>query len=131
MRGHRILIGIGLNVWTDLTHAPPLVNMMAASVASIATSHCDEETLRLLIPAILGRLDLALNRLVAGDASLAADWRRLDLLRDTWIRVELGSRVIAGVAREIDASGCLCIMEGPDERRIMAGQVLRDHRPLR
>ena len=34
--GHRILIGIGLNVWTNLTHAPHDVSAMATSLAALA-----------------------------------------------------------------------------------------------
>jgi BirA family transcriptional regulator, biotin operon repressor / biotin---[acetyl-CoA-carboxylase] ligase len=124
--GHRILIGIGLNVWTNLTHAPHELSAMATSLAALAGRAYDEGTLRPLIAAILGRFEAVLKRLVAGDPSLAGEWQRLDLLRDTWVRVDCGTLLVCGLGKGIDADGSLCVIEGLEKRRIVGGQVLRD-----
>jgi BirA family transcriptional regulator, biotin operon repressor / biotin---[acetyl-CoA-carboxylase] ligase len=129
--GRRILIGIGLNVWTELTHAPLEVSVMATSLAALAGRAYDEVMLHRLIPEILRRFGAVLKRLVAGDPSLADQWRRLDLLRDIWVRVDCGTRLVCGLAHGIDADGSLCVIEGSEERRIVGGQVLRDPLILR
>jgi BirA family biotin operon repressor/biotin-[acetyl-CoA-carboxylase] ligase len=124
--GHRILIGIGLNVSTNLIHAPDDVSAMATSLAALGGRSYDEGTQHRLIPAILRRFETVLKRLVGGDPSLAEQWQRLDLLRDTWVRVDCESRLVSGLAKGIDADGSLCLIEGPEKRRIVGGRVLRD-----
>jgi len=123
--GHRILIGIGLNVWTNLSQAPEELSAMATSLAALAGSAHDEGTLLRMIPAILRRIEAVLPRLVAGDPTLVEQWQRLDSLKDTWVRVDCGSNVASGLAKGIDADGSLRVIEGLEERRIVGGQVLR------
>lgn len=129
--GHCILIGIGLNAWSNLTHAPHEVSAMATSLAALGGRSYDEEMLHRLIPAILSRFEAVLTRLVGGDPSLADQWQRLDLLRDTWVHVDCGTHLVCGMAKGIDADGSLRIIEGRDERKIVGGQVLRSALPLR
>jgi biotin-(acetyl-CoA carboxylase) ligase len=99
---------------------------MATSLAALGGRSYDEATLHRLIPAILRRFETVLKRLVGGDPSLADQWQRLDLLRDTWVRVDCGTLIVCGLAKGIDADGSLCVSEGLEERRIVGGQVLRD-----
>ena len=129
--GHRILIGIGLNVWTDLSHAPYDVSALATSLAALAGRKYDEGTLHRLIPAILRQFEAVLGRLVAGDPSLTEQWQRLDLLRNTWVRVECGPLLVCGLAKGIDADGSLCVIEGLEQRQIAGGTVLRDSAQFR
>jgi BirA family transcriptional regulator, biotin operon repressor / biotin---[acetyl-CoA-carboxylase] ligase len=124
-QGHRILIGVGLNVLTSLANAPDDIRSLATSVAALHAKSIDEESLPQLLAAILRHFESVLGRLVKGDPALAASWNRLDLLRDQWIRVDLGARVVAGLGRGIDAEGALCLDDGRQQLRVLGGQVLR------
>jgi BirA family transcriptional regulator, biotin operon repressor / biotin---[acetyl-CoA-carboxylase] ligase len=124
--GHRILIGIGINLCTDLAHAPHHVSAMATTLAALTGRAFDEGSLHLLIPAFLRRFQAVVMRLVTGDPSLVDQWQRLDLLRGTWVRVECGTHLVNGLAAGIDADGSLSVREGLQKRQIVGGKVLRD-----
>ncbi len=123
--GRRVLIGVGLNVLSRLDESPATIRAMATSLASIHDLTWDESILEAILAAILGQFECVLDRLVAADPELAAEWGRLDLLRDQPVRVDLGSRIIAGKARGIDADGALCVDLGREQVRLFGGQVLR------
>jgi len=123
--GHRILIGIGLNVETNLADAPADVRTMATSLAALHGGHLDKEVSPRFLPAILGQFDSVLGRLVEGDPELRARWNRLDLLRDRWVRVDLGTHVVAGWGRGIDLDGAFCLDDGRQPIRLFGGRVLR------
>jgi BirA family transcriptional regulator, biotin operon repressor / biotin---[acetyl-CoA-carboxylase] ligase len=125
-KGHRILIGVGVNVLTSLANAPDDVRPMATSLlAALHAKTIDAESLPRLLSAILRHFESVLGRLVKGDPALAAYWNRLDLLRDQWIRVDLGTRIVAGLGRGIDAEGALCLDDGRQQLHLVGGQVLR------
>ena len=105
--GHRILIGIGLNVQTNLADAPAEVRTMATSLAALHAGRLDEQVSPRLLPAILGHFESVLGRLVEGDPELAVRWNLLDLLRDRWVGVDLGTHVVAGWGRGIDMRWCV------------------------
>jgi BirA family transcriptional regulator, biotin operon repressor / biotin---[acetyl-CoA-carboxylase] ligase len=123
--GHRLLIGIGLNVQTDLTRAPESVRSMATSLAALGAGFLDEDALPQVLAAILSHFERVLNRLVHGDCELAARWNRLDLLRDRWVNVDLGTHQVAGSGTGIDGEGALCLDDGTHRFRLFGGQVLR------
>jgi len=124
-QGTRILIGIGLNLSTNLAAAPADVRAMATSLTAVSARPLDEDSSRRLIPAILGHFELALKRLADGDPSLPEEWNRLDLLRDTWVRVDLGTRHVAGRGQGIDHEGALCLDDGRGSVRVFGGRVIR------
>ena len=124
--GHRILIGVGINVYTDMTHAPHHVSAMATTLAALTGRALDEGSLHRLIPAFLRRFEAVVQRLVTGDRSLVDQWQRLDLLRDTWVHVECGTQLVSALAAGIDADGSLCVREGLQKRQIVGGTVLRE-----
>ena len=123
--GHRILIGVGLNALTDLNAAPAEVRSMATSLAAVSARPLEEPILPRLLAAILGQFESVLARLVDGDPELANQWSRLDLLRDRWVRVDVGTRIVAGWGRGIDPEGALCLDDGRQRLRFFGGQVLR------
>jgi hypothetical protein len=49
----------------------------------------------------------------------------LDLLRNCPVRVDLGTRLVVGRARGIDADGALCVDDGKETIRLFGGNVLR------
>jgi len=123
--GRRISIGIGLNVQTNLADAPAEVRAMATSLAALNAGQLDEQVSPRLISAILRHFESILGRLVEGDPELAARWNSLDLLRDRWVGVDLGTHVVAGWGRGIDKDGAFCLDDGRQRIRLFGGQVLR------
>jgi BirA family biotin operon repressor/biotin-[acetyl-CoA-carboxylase] ligase len=128
--GHRVLIGIGLNVRTELAAAPPEIRAMATSLAAVRPERVDEQTAVRLMAAILDRFGSVLERMVNGDPSLHEQWNRLDLLRDTWVCIDQRTHHVAGRGQGIDHDGALCVDDGRQQLRILGGQVLRTNRAL-
>ncbi len=123
--GHRILIGVGVNVSTDPAGMPAEVRRMATSLSMMRDGRVDPETLPRLLAAILDHFGSVLGRLVEGDPALARRWNALDLLRDQRVSVDLGSRIVAGRGCGIDEDGALCLDDGLSRHRLFGGQVLR------
>lgn len=123
--GHRLLIGIGLNVATRFDDAPPAVAAMATSLSALQPAPLDTTWLPRVLEAILTRFAVEIGRLAADSQDLAAAWERLDLLRGQDVRIRLGEQVVAGRVRAIDAEGALCLGDGRQVHRLFAGQVLR------
>jgi len=124
--GHRLLIGIGLNVLTRIDQAPPEVQRMATSLGTLQHKPLEPSFLAGFLAAILSQFERALFRLAADDPGLARQWDRLNLLRDQVVRVALGPRVISGRVHDIDAQGALGVHDGQQVHRLFGGQVLRD-----
>ncbi len=123
--GRRILMGIGLNVHTNLAAAPAEVRAIATSLALLQAKPIDESSSRQLLAAILARFDSLLACLALDDPALANKWHQLDLLREKWVRVDLGTHQVAGWGQGIDAQGALCLHDGQQPYRLFGGQVLR------
>jgi BirA family biotin operon repressor/biotin-[acetyl-CoA-carboxylase] ligase len=123
--GPRLLIGIGLNVLTRLDEAPADVRPMAIALADLRQDPLPPDALDRLFRAILGAFEPTLARLVRGDTTLAGRWEQLDTLRDRWVRVDLGPRIVAGLGRGIDPEGALRLASDREENRLFGGQVLR------
>src|SRR5579885_730354 len=124
-QGRRVLIGVGLNVATDPADMPAVVRGMATSLAAIQGRPLEDETLPLLLAAILDRFGSVLGRLVDRSPELVRRWNDLDLLRDEWVSVDLGPRVIAGWGRGIEPDGSLRLDDGRERHRVVGGLVLR------
>ncbi|MGC1720059.1 MAG: biotin--[acetyl-CoA-carboxylase] ligase [Isosphaeraceae bacterium] len=125
-QGHRLLIGIGLNVLTRIDQAPPDVQRMATSLSALQLQPLEPSFLSGFLAAILTQFERALYRMTADDPGLAQQWDRLNLLRDQVVRVALGPRIISGKVHEIDAQGALGVHDGQQMHRLFGGQVLRD-----
>ncbi len=124
--GHRLLIGIGLNVRTRIDQAPPDVQRMATSLNAFQLQPLDDPFLAGFLAAILTHFEQALYRLAGDDPGLAQQWDRLNLLRDRVVRIALGTRIITGRVYEIDAQGALGLHDGQQLHHLFGGQVLRD-----
>lgn len=120
-----LLIGIGINVDSNLDEAPASVRSMATSVSALPGPLVDAQTPARLLAAILDRLASVIGQLAATDAALAARWRALDLLRDERVSVDQGDQVIAGLGGGIDEDGALCLDRGGRVVRLFGGRVLR------
>jgi BirA family transcriptional regulator, biotin operon repressor / biotin---[acetyl-CoA-carboxylase] ligase len=124
--GHRLLIGIGLNVLTRIEQAPPGVQRMATSLSALQLQPLDPSFLAGFLAAILTQFERALDMMAADDPGLAWQWDRLNLLRDQVVRVALGPKVICGKVHDIDTQGALGVHDGQQVQRLFGGQVLRD-----
>jgi BirA family biotin operon repressor/biotin-[acetyl-CoA-carboxylase] ligase len=128
-RGRRIQVGVGLNVFTQFDEAPAEVANMATSLAALHGMTWSEGFLADLLAAILSEFERALSHLVRADPALAAEWSRLDLLRDRHVQIDLGSRVVEGRCRGIDGQGALCLVDAAGQLvQVFGGTVLRAER---
>jgi BirA family transcriptional regulator, biotin operon repressor / biotin---[acetyl-CoA-carboxylase] ligase len=123
--GHRLLIGVGLNVMTNFDEAPAEVRAMATSLAVLSSGTIDDGLPRRLLAAIFRHFESILGGLVIGDSQLRARWNELDLLRGRPVRVDVGTQVISGLGRGIDGDGALCVDDGRTTIRLFGGTVLR------
>jgi BirA family transcriptional regulator, biotin operon repressor / biotin---[acetyl-CoA-carboxylase] ligase len=124
-QGRRLLVGIGINVCSDLADAPSDVRAMAVSLSELAGVTLREAILSDLLAAILKRFDGMLVRLAHDEPSLAAEWARLDQLRDRWVTVDLGTSIVAGWGGGIEGDGSLCVDADGRRTHLVGGQVLR------
>ena len=123
--GPRILLGIGVNVRTDLASAPAEVRGMATTVEALRGGPMDSAGVEALFDSMIDHFGRIVARLAADDPSLARRWMDLDTLAGTGVRVDVGPRIIAGVALGIDERGSFIVREGREVRTLHGGQVLR------
>ena len=116
-----VLIGVGLNVRTELGSAPPEVRRMAASLADYGTGPELDDVLDSILP----RMDAAIRRLAEHDPTLPARWAEVDLLHDRPLTVDLAGRRIDGVGQGISDSGALLVATQEGLETFHAGRVLR------
>ena len=122
--GSRVLIGIGLNLETDLDRAPIEVRRMAVSLREIfGTTRIVTDDLFVHVLRQVGR---GLEQLAGNDERLPRRWSELDILRDEVIRIDLGTRIIQGVANGIDGEGALVVDVEGESIQLFGGRVLRD-----
>jgi BirA family biotin operon repressor/biotin-[acetyl-CoA-carboxylase] ligase len=121
-----LLIGIGINVFTDFTSAPAEVERMATSLARRHPGRMISESfLPTLLFAILRSLECVVVQLAAEDPGLPERWNDLDLLRGRRVKVDLGTRIVEGSGAGIGADGALTVDDGAKRHRVMGGQVIR------
>jgi BirA family biotin operon repressor/biotin-[acetyl-CoA-carboxylase] ligase len=126
--GHRVIVGVGLNVLTRLDQAPLEVQRMATSLAALQGSHTDQDCPARLLARILDQLDCEVRALAICSPEQAREWNTLSLLNNRVARISIGSQVIVGRVQAIDVHGALCLTEldGLQRHRLFGGQVLRD-----
>lgn len=124
--GPRMLVGIGINVRSQLENAPEAIQAMATTVESLRGEPTSPEEMEAVFRDVLEQVGVSLKRLAAGDPTLPDEWTRRDLLRGRPLRVKQGERVIIGVGRGITREGAL-IVDAPDGTiELVGGQVLRE-----
>jgi len=123
--GVRLLVGIGVNVRTDLGLAPSEVRAMATTVEVLRGGAIGPGDVEAIFAALLAGFGRVVPRLAADDPTLAGRWRALDTLGGTPVRVDLGPRIVAGMAGGIDDRGGLIVRAGGEDLTLFGGQVLR------
>jgi BirA family biotin operon repressor/biotin-[acetyl-CoA-carboxylase] ligase len=123
--GHRLLIGVGVNVLSQLEQAPLEIQRVATSLSTLGPELLNCSFIARFLAATLERFEDALRRLVVDDPRLVAEWNRLNLLRDQIVRVVLGPKTVSGRVQGIDTQGALILHDGQQQRHLLGGQVLR------
>jgi BirA family biotin operon repressor/biotin-[acetyl-CoA-carboxylase] ligase len=119
-----LVVGIGLNIATDLDGAPAAVQAMATSIERIGGVPVDVEW---LLSTALRCIDSTMTLLATEDASLFESWQARDLLLGRRARVVVGDRTLVGEGRGIDPEGRLWLaLEDGSLEPVVAGQVLRE-----
>lgn len=128
-RGGRLVLGVGLNVTSDLEAAPEDVRRLATTLAAIPGATLLEKDALLLD--FLKRIEEILRALGREDPDLALRWSALDSLKGTLVRVEVAGRIVAGRGAGINEYGGLRLdvspssKENPEPVVLYAGRVLR------
>lgn len=126
--GPRLLIGVGLNVFTRFDDAPEDIRAMATSVErEIYQPESGVGEVRDYLDALLEQIPGVLDRLACDDSRLADQWRHRDLLVNRFLRLRADSETIEGIGCGITPDGGLRVRPiGGFERVVYGGQVLRD-----
>jgi BirA family biotin operon repressor/biotin-[acetyl-CoA-carboxylase] ligase len=124
-RGSYLLVGVGLNVTTNLSRAPREVSWLATTLDTLGGGLGKAAWDRALAQSTFWALDEAVDRLVRGDATLAEDWMARDALRDVPITAVLPGRTVVGTGAGIDAAGHLRIASESGVETIGAGVIAR------
>jgi BirA family biotin operon repressor/biotin-[acetyl-CoA-carboxylase] ligase len=124
--GARLVLGIGLNVTTDLSAAPEDVRRMATTIQDLLASALPVP-IDTVLDVLLEVLELRLAELGRSSPSLVTRWANLDLLLGQAVTIKRpDGEMLTGVARGIDPSGALRLESpGGEVRAILAGQVVR------
>jgi BirA family biotin operon repressor/biotin-[acetyl-CoA-carboxylase] ligase len=124
--GPRLVVGVGLNLSTDLAAAPAEVRLMATTVAAHRDEALAPADVEDIFGAILAGFARVLDLLARDDPSLPGRWNEIDTLAGRPVRVDLGPRIVAGLGRGIDARGGLLLTDGRETWTVYGGQVLRE-----
>lgn len=124
--GPRLVIGIGLNLTTDLAGAPAEVRRLATTVDEHRDRPLAPADVEGLFHAVLAAFGRQLDLLARDDPSLPGRWNELDTLAGRRVRVDLGPRIAAGLGRGIDPRGGLLLDDGRETLALYGGRVLRD-----
>lgn len=126
------VIGIGINVSTELKDFPPDVRTIATSIREVASRRVRDEAASCpallrssLIAGILNEMDNWYGILVSsGRKPLLDEWRRLTSTLRRSVKVTVGEDVFTGTAEDIDESGMLILrLPSGTLKRISAGDV--------
>lgn len=118
----RVVIGVGVNVATDLAQAPEEVRQRAASLAAVAGRPLPTED---LLEMIVDRLAENLTTLAVEFRSLANSIRGRCLLTGRRVTLQRGNEAIVGWCRGMSDSGALRIDDGPTRHCIQSGEIVR------
>lgn len=124
-RGTRLVIGIGLNVSTRLDNAPADVRRMAVSLMELMPDTGPAPDQSTILRGVLATFGANINRLAHNDDGLATAWASFDSLLNRPVRVDLGTRVVSGLGRGVDADGALLVETEGEVLRLFGGRVLR------
>lgn len=118
----RLVIGIGLNVNNSFAAAPPELRSIATSLRDESGSEFDRIN---LLGDVVRQLEADLRRLAAADSSLPDRWRRLCVLRERTVSLDMGQQVVTGRCLGLADDGALRLQTPSSEQRFYGGIVRR------
>lgn len=126
-RVHFIVLGIGVNLNTELKDFPPDVAELATSVSLARNSRVHRA---LFTAALLGKLEYWLDRWAEdGFEPVRKKWKELTSTLGQEVLVRADQRELRGVAEDIDESGALLLRIGDPVNgkveRVLSGDVER------
>jgi BirA family biotin operon repressor/biotin-[acetyl-CoA-carboxylase] ligase len=122
--GPRLLLGVGLNVSTDLSQSPAEVQRVATSLEACTRCRVPDSPSALLAP-LLQALQQRIEQASRGEPALPELWQARDSLRGRPVRIRLPDRVLEGTGAGIDAGGRLLVGTSAGIEALMGGIVLR------
>ncbi|MDR3637511.1 MAG: biotin--[acetyl-CoA-carboxylase] ligase [Isosphaeraceae bacterium] len=125
-RGSLLVVGIGVNVSTQLDDAPAEVRRMSTSLHERIAPNRRVPEPSALLRSLLASFGASLVRLARDDEALAVEWADFDCLLNQPVRVDLGTRILTGVGRGIDVQGALLVEAAGEVQRLFGGRVLRN-----
>lgn len=127
-RGMLVLIGVGVNLTTNLGEGPTEARLIGASLAGVGCS--TEVTKTDLLRVFLGGFPSYLQRLESQEHPWILEALKYDRLDGSRVQIKQGSELLGGVAQGWDASGRLLLRDESGRIvKISSGQVLRNLPP--
>lgn len=118
-----VVVGVGINVNTDLEDFPTSIRNLATSVR-LSTGKAISRVG--LLQACLYQLEQWYECLCQGSfATILESWRQHEMTLGRWVEVSLPDSSVAGVAEDIDSHGALLVRDkGGRLHRILVGDVV-------
>lgn len=130
-RGMLLLVGIGVNVGTDLSQSPADARLIGCSIQSLIDRNDVSATEpRLLLDDFLSRFPEYLKHLTNPASVWVTDALKYDRLNGQRIEARQGLQSISGIALGWDGTGHLLVRTDHDTlEKISSGQILRNLPP--
>jgi len=130
-RGMLLLVGIGVNVGTDLSQSPAHARLIGCSIQSLIDRNDVTATEpRLLLDDFLSRFPEYLKHLANPASVWVTDALKYDRLNGQRIEARQGLQSISGIALGWDETGHLLVRTDHDTlEKISSGQILRNLPP--
>lgn len=117
----RLVVGVGLNVATELDRLPDRVRSRSTSLAELVDSPVDPAA---LLVASVQRIEDRLERLIAGDTNLCQQWQARSILSGKQTVIDTAAGPLRGVCRGIDQRGRLLLETPQGTQRLVSGSVV-------
>jgi BirA family biotin operon repressor/biotin-[acetyl-CoA-carboxylase] ligase len=118
-----VIVGVGINVNTDLEDFPTSIRNLATSL-HLSTGKAISRVG--LLQTLLYQLEQWYERLCQRPfATILETWRQYDMTLGSWVEVSLPKSSLVGVAEDLDTDGALLVREnGGRLHRILVGDVV-------
>jgi BirA family biotin operon repressor/biotin-[acetyl-CoA-carboxylase] ligase len=120
LKGSRVIVGIGVNVNTELSMFPDELRDRATSLLIGTGKRTDRN---LLIAELLNRFEYRYKRFLEGD-EVITEWKGFSNTVGRRISVNIGDKTLDGIAEMLDNDGSLMLrLDNGSLKKITAGEV--------
>jgi BirA family biotin operon repressor/biotin-[acetyl-CoA-carboxylase] ligase len=118
-----VVVGVGVNVNTDLTDFPTSIRDLATSLSLSGGKAMSRLG---LLQTLLYQLERWYESLCQGSfATILETWRQYDMTLGRWVEVSLPGSRLAGVAEDLDTDGALLVRDKRGRvHRVLVGDVI-------